>query len=103
MANLDLTGLKAPITKTFIPGTGAGGTITVDAPQVAEVHVLMESGGTSTFAVNGGDQVDLPTGVWIRVWAGPTPGPATAGTQTVVIIGHSGSATCDVLTVGRSR
>lgn len=103
MADLNLTGLKAPITKRFIPGTGGGGTITVDPLQVSEVHVRMESGGTSTFAVNGGDAVELDTATWIRVWAGPTPGPATGGTQTVVIVGHSGSAVCDVLTVGRGR
>jgi hypothetical protein len=103
MANLDLTGLKNPITKRFTPGTGAGGTITVDPLQVSEVHCRMESGGVSSFAVNGGDAVELDHSVWVRVWAGPTPGPATGGAQTVVIVGHSGSAVCDVLTVGRGR
>lgn len=103
MADLNLTGLKAPITKRFIPGTGGGGTITVDPLQVSEVHCRMESGGVSSFAVNGGDAVELDHSVWVRVWAGPTPGPATGGAQTVVIVGHSGSAVCDVLTVGRGR
>jgi len=103
MANLDLTGLKNPITKRFTPGTGGGGTITVDPLQVSEVHCRMESGGNSTFAVNGGDAVELDHSVWVRVWAGPTPGPATGGAQTVVIVGHSGAAVCDVLTVGRGR
>jgi len=103
MADLDLTGLKNPITRRFTPGTGGGGTITVDPLQVSEVHCRMESGGTSTFAVNGGDAVELDHSVWVRVWAGPTPGPATGGAQTVVIVGHSGAAVCDVLTVGRGR
>jgi len=92
MADLDLTGLKAPITKRFIPGTG-GGTITVDPLQVSEVHVRMESGGTSTFTVNGGGAGGLDTRPRPRGRAGRPPPPPRSRSGTFPTTGPRSAST----------
>ena len=102
MANLDLSGLDAPLTKAWVP-TSSGGTLTVDPLRQAEIHLHVESGATATYAINGGDPVHLPGDQWVRVWESGSSGPSTSPAQTVVVTTSGASTAVGVRLVGRGR
>lgn len=73
MADLDLAGVPAPWTTSFVPG--AAGKLTLDPVLHAEVFAYVASGVTMTYEVAasepGAAALPLPTEQYHRVWEAP--------------------------------
>lgn len=74
MADLNLTGVAAPWTCSFVPG--ASGRLTVDPVLHGEIHVWIPSGIAMEYGVAASDPgaagLPLPTEQYVRVWEAPS-------------------------------